>query len=144
MAHQLCLKGKGWDGRSQLLLRSFDHFWFIFLFCLSWLYPYYSWKENDLSTKFSLLKNETFLPWQSLKVWKLLWNIRIDWNSIFLLAKVIANDIVCTACLLTASNVSLAVQEMALSSSGNIGFPNGPSFRYGNFFIPRVEKTSKN
>ena len=25
-----------------------------------------------------------------------------------------------------------------------IGFPNGPSFRYGNFFIPRVEKTSKN
>ena len=26
----------------------------------------------------------------------------------------------------------------------NIGFLNGPSFRYGNFFIPRVEKTSKN
>ena len=29
-------------------------------------------------------------------------------------------------------------------SSRNIGFLNGPSFRYGNFFIPRVEKTSKN
>jgi len=26
----------------------------------------------------------------------------------------------------------------------NTGFPNGPSFRYGNFFLPRVEKTSKN
>jgi len=26
----------------------------------------------------------------------------------------------------------------------NIGFPNRPSFRYGNSFIPRVEKTSKN
>ena len=26
---------------------------------------------------------------------------------------------------------------------GNIGFPNGPVFRYGNFFIPRVEKSSK-
>jgi hypothetical protein len=26
----------------------------------------------------------------------------------------------------------------------NIGFPSGPGFRYGNFFIPRVEKTSKN
>ena len=26
----------------------------------------------------------------------------------------------------------------------NIVFPNGPSFRYGNFFIPRVEKTYKN
>ena len=25
----------------------------------------------------------------------------------------------------------------------NIGFPNGPVFRYGNFFIPRVEKSSK-
>ena len=24
----------------------------------------------------------------------------------------------------------------------NIGFPNGPVFRYGNFFIPRVEKFS--
>ena len=23
---------------------------------------------------------------------------------------------------------------------GNIGFPNGPVFRYGNFFIPRVEE----
>ena len=25
----------------------------------------------------------------------------------------------------------------------NIGFPNGPVFRYGNFFIPRVGKSSK-
>jgi len=25
----------------------------------------------------------------------------------------------------------------------NIGFPNGPIFRYGNFFIPRVEKSSQ-
>ena len=25
----------------------------------------------------------------------------------------------------------------------NIGFPNGPVFRYGNFFFPRVEKSSK-
>ena len=25
----------------------------------------------------------------------------------------------------------------------NIGFPNGPVFRYGNFFIPRVEKSSQ-
>ena len=25
----------------------------------------------------------------------------------------------------------------------NIGFPNGPVFRYGNFFIPRVENPSK-
>ena len=25
----------------------------------------------------------------------------------------------------------------------NIGFPNGLIVRYGNFFIPRVEKTSK-
>ena len=25
----------------------------------------------------------------------------------------------------------------------NIGFPNGPFFRYGNFFIPRVENPSK-
>ena len=25
----------------------------------------------------------------------------------------------------------------------NIGFPNGPVFRYGNFVIPRVEKASK-
>jgi hypothetical protein len=25
----------------------------------------------------------------------------------------------------------------------NIGFPNGPVFRYGNFFLPRVEKSSK-
>ena len=25
----------------------------------------------------------------------------------------------------------------------NMGFPNGPFFRYGNFFIPRVEKSSK-
>ena len=25
----------------------------------------------------------------------------------------------------------------------NIGFPNGPVFRYGNFFIPRVEISSK-
>ena len=25
----------------------------------------------------------------------------------------------------------------------NIGFPNGPVLRYGNFFIPRVEKSSK-
>ena len=24
-----------------------------------------------------------------------------------------------------------------------MGFPNGPFFRYGNFFIPRVEKASK-
>ena len=31
-----------------------------------------------------------------------------------------------------------------LQSFRNIGFPNGPSFRYGNFFIPMVEKTSKN
>ena len=28
------------------------------------------------------------------------------------------------------------------NSYRNIGFLNGPSFRYGNFFIPRVEKTS--
>ena len=34
--------------------------------------------------------------------------------------------------------------ETTYAFSGNIGFPNGPSFRYGNFFIPRVEKTSKN
>ena len=26
----------------------------------------------------------------------------------------------------------------------SIGFPNGSGFRYGNFLIPRVEKTSKN
>ena len=26
----------------------------------------------------------------------------------------------------------------------NIRFPNGPSFSHGNFFIPRVEKTSQN
>ena len=26
----------------------------------------------------------------------------------------------------------------------NIGFPNGPFFRYGNFFIPRVAKILKN
>ena len=26
----------------------------------------------------------------------------------------------------------------------NVGFPNRPSFRYGNFFTPGVEKTSKN
>ena len=36
---------------------------------------------------------------------------------------------------------------MAFSSykhmAKNIGFPNGPVFRYGNFFIPRVEKSSK-
>ena len=29
------------------------------------------------------------------------------------------------------------------NSYRNIGFPNGPVFRYGNFFIPRVEKSSK-
>ena len=29
------------------------------------------------------------------------------------------------------------------SPSVNIGFPNGPVFRYGNFFIPRVEKSSQ-
>ena len=28
-------------------------------------------------------------------------------------------------------------------SIGNIGFPNEPFFRYGNFFISRVEKSSK-
>ena len=48
----------------------------------------------------------------------------------------------------------LAWEEITISSrvtsahddftEKNIGFPNGPSFRYGNFFIPRVEKTSKN
>ena len=27
--------------------------------------------------------------------------------------------------------------------SNNIGFPNGPGFRYGNFFIPRVVKNHK-
>ena len=30
-----------------------------------------------------------------------------------------------------------------MKMEGNIGFPNGPVFRYGNFFIPRVEKASK-
>jgi hypothetical protein len=39
-------------------------------------------------------------------------------------------------------NFSMAVAYT--NSYRNIGFPNGPSFRYGNFFIPRVEKTSKN
>ena len=29
------------------------------------------------------------------------------------------------------------------NSYRNIGFPNGPVFRYGNFFIPRVEKSSQ-
>ena len=29
------------------------------------------------------------------------------------------------------------------NSYRNIGFPNEPFFRYGNFFIPRVEKSSK-
>ena len=29
------------------------------------------------------------------------------------------------------------------ASMGNIGFPNGLVFRYGNFYIPRVEKSSK-
>ena len=118
MAHQLCLKAKGWDGRSQLLLGSHSFSYFV---CPESIHN--TWKENDLSTKFSLLGNETFRPWQSLKVGKLLWNIRIDWNSIFLLLKVITNDIVWTACLLTASNVSFAVQKMAFSSSGNISFP---------------------
>ena len=33
--------------------------------------------------------------------------------------------------------------ETTCASSGNIGFPNGPVFRYRNFFIPRVEKSSK-
>ena len=31
-----------------------------------------------------------------------------------------------------------------LAHDSNKGFPNGLGFRYGNFFIPRVEKTSKN
>ena len=30
-----------------------------------------------------------------------------------------------------------------IDSYRNIGFPNGPVFRYGNFFILRVEKSSK-
>ena len=34
--------------------------------------------------------------------------------------------------------------ETMYSSSGNKGFPNEPDVGYRNFFIPRVEKTSKN
>ena len=38
-------------------------------------------------------------------------------------------------------NLSMAIAYT--NSYRNIGFPNGPVFRYGNFFIPRVEKSSK-
>ena len=38
-------------------------------------------------------------------------------------------------------NLSTAIAY--IDSYRNIGFPNGPVFRYGNFFIPRVEKSSK-
>ena len=38
-------------------------------------------------------------------------------------------------------NFSMAIAY--IDSYRNIGFPNGPVFRYGNFFIPRVEKSSK-
>ena len=34
--------------------------------------------------------------------------------------------------------------ETMYASSGNKGFPNEPDVGYRNFFIPRVEKTSKN
>ena len=38
-------------------------------------------------------------------------------------------------------NLSMAIAYT--NSYRNIGFPNGPVFRYGNFFIPRVKKSSK-
>ena len=38
-------------------------------------------------------------------------------------------------------NLSMAIAYT--NSYRNIGFPNGPVFRYGNFFIPRVEKSSQ-
>jgi hypothetical protein len=41
------------------------------------------------------------------------------------------------------TNTSISREKVNLFRQ-NIGFPNRPSFRYGNFFIPRVEKTSKN
>jgi len=36
------------------------------------------------------------------------------------------------------------VRKISIKADVIKGFPNGPGFRYGNFFIPRVEKTSKN
>ena len=35
-------------------------------------------------------------------------------------------------------------KEIAIKVEGNKGFPNEPDVGYRNFFIPRVEKTSKN
>ena len=39
--------------------------------------------------------------------------------------------------------VAFLIARLARSDPRNIGFPNGRVFRYGNFFIPRVEKSSK-
>ena len=38
-------------------------------------------------------------------------------------------------------NLSMAIAY--IDSYRNKGFPNGPGFRYGNFFIPRVVKNHK-
>ena len=112
----------------------------IFLFHLLWFDEFFEF----------FLQNVIKKPRSHLKNWKKLVKSQKNVNDFFIgHAEILISEFLVISAkllfLISRRYKNSSMMTVAyINSYRNKGFPNGPGFRYGNFFIPRVEKTSKN